>query len=297
MADAATLTLPTRRDEAWRYADMDAVARLGVAALDQWQVIDVAAGESVTRCMITGSDAPELHRIRVTLGEGARAAFFVTNRGGDYTRVELEVRLAKGAHFEFGGVTIGGASVTREFVTQVVHAEPEATSNQTIRAVHWNTGTGNFLGEIKVARHAQKTDAAQDFKGLLLEAGASANAVPQLEIFADDVKCAHGATVGELDEARERLGVGEQRLLRRERGGAPPAAVRAGGHALQVLPHLLVAGGDGAEGIARRIAHLLEGQSFAAQGPNRFVVTGPLTGAQGLEKALATRGFGPAEAF
>ena len=54
---------------------------------------------------------------------------------------------------------------------------------------------------------------------------------------------------------------------------------------------------DGAEGIARRIAHLLEGQSFAAQGPNRFVVTGPLTGAQGLEEALATHGFGPAEAF
>ena len=201
MAEAATLTLPSRRDEAWRYADMDAVARLGVAALDQWQTINVAAGESVTRCMIVGSDAPELHRIRVTLGEGARAAFFVTNRGGDYTRVELEVRLARAAHFEFGGVTIGGGTATREFVTQVVHAEPDATSNQTIRAVHWGTGTGNFLGEIKVARHAQKTDAAQDFKGLLLEAGASANAVPQLEIFADDVKCAHGATVGELDEA------------------------------------------------------------------------------------------------
>ncbi len=201
MAEAATLTLPSRRDEAWRYADMDAVARLGAAALDQWQVINVAAGESVTRCMIVGSDAPELHRIRVTLGEGARAAFFVTNRGGDYTRVELEVRLAKGAHFEFGGVTIGGGTATREFVTQVIHAEPEATSNQTVRAVHWGTGTGNFLGEIKVARHAQKTDAAQDFKALLLEAGAGANAVPQLEIFADDVKCAHGATVGELDEA------------------------------------------------------------------------------------------------
>ena len=166
-----------------------------------------SAGSAVSRSlcrsrwMITGSDAPELHRIRVTLGEGARAAFFVTNRGGDYTRVELEVRLARAAHFEFGGVTIGGGTATREFVTQVVHAEPDATSNQTIRAVHWNTGTGNFLGEIKVARHAQKTDAAQDFKGLLLEAGASANAVPQLEIFADDVKCAHGATVGALDEA------------------------------------------------------------------------------------------------
>jgi Fe-S cluster assembly protein SufD len=180
---------------------MGALARLGVAALDQWQAIDVAAGESLTRCMVVGSDAPEVLRMSMRLGEGARAAFFVTNRGGDYTRVELEVHLARGAHFEFGGVTIGGGDATREFVTQVVHAEPEATSNQTIRAVHWDTGTGNFLGEIKVARHAQKTDAAQDFKGLLLEAGASANAVPQLEIFADDVKCAHGATVGELDEA------------------------------------------------------------------------------------------------
>jgi Fe-S cluster assembly protein SufD len=180
---------------------MGALARLGVAALDAWQAIDVAAGESLTRCMVVGSDAPEVLRMRMRLGEGARAAFFVTNRGGDYTRVELEVRLARGAHFEFGGVTIGGGTATREFVTQVVHAEPKATSNQTIRAVHWDTGTGNFLGEIKVARDAQKTDAAQDFKGLLLEAGASANAVPQLEIFADDVKCAHGATVGELDEA------------------------------------------------------------------------------------------------
>lgn len=216
MAEAATL--PTRRDEAWRYADMSALARLGAGALDAWQDIAVPAGESLTRCMITGSDAPEVHRLRVTLGEGARAAFFVTSAGRDYTRVEVEVRLAKGAHFEFGGVTIGGGTATREFVTQVIHAEPGATSNQTVRAVHWDTGTGNFLGEIKVARHAQKTDAAQDFKALLLEAGASANAVPQLEIFADDVKCAHGATVGELDEAA--------RFYMAARGLAPDVAQR-----------------------------------------------------------------------
>lgn len=213
-----TATLPTRRDEAWRYADMDALARLGAAALDAWQEITVPADESVTRCFVVGSAAPEVHRIRLTIGEGASAAFFVTNVGSDYTRVELEVRLARGAHFEFGGVTIGGAGVTREFVTQVVHAEPEATSNQTVRAVHWAAATGNFLGEIKVARHAQKTDAAQDFKGLLLEAGASANAVPQLEIFADDVKCAHGATVGELDEGA--------RFYMMARGVDPAAAQR-----------------------------------------------------------------------
>jgi glutamate racemase len=54
---------------------------------------------------------------------------------------------------------------------------------------------------------------------------------------------------------------------------------------------------DGARGIARRIANLLEGQDFAAPGPNRFVVTGPLEGAQGLDAALAARGFGEVEAF
>jgi glutamate racemase len=54
---------------------------------------------------------------------------------------------------------------------------------------------------------------------------------------------------------------------------------------------------DGAQGIARRIAQLLDGQSFAATGPNRFVVTGPLAGARGLDAALAERGFGAAEAF
>ncbi len=68
------------------------------------------------------------------------------------------------------------------------------------RGVHWGQGTGNFLGRIDVARDAQKVDAKQDFKGLLLEKGASVNSVPQLEIYADDVKCAHGATVGQLDE-------------------------------------------------------------------------------------------------
>lgn len=194
-------TLPTRRDEAWRYADIDALGRIGADALDDWREIALGAGETRRECMVVGSGAPELHRIRANLGEGARLELFATSAGSDYTRVEVEVTLARGAHFEFGGVTIGGGEVTREFVTTTIHAEPEATSNQTVRAVHWGGATGNFLGEIKVVQDAQKTDAAQDFKGLLLEAGASANAVPQLEIFADDVKCAHGATVGELDEA------------------------------------------------------------------------------------------------
>ncbi|GAA4047600.1 SufD family Fe-S cluster assembly protein [Parerythrobacter jejuensis] len=193
-------TLPTRRDEAWRYADIDAVTQLGLDALADWQEISLAAGESHKQCIVVGSDSPELHRIRLSLGEGARAEIFASIVGPASCRFEVEVRLAKGAHFEFGGVTIGGGEAIREFVTHAVHAEPEGTSNQVVRAVHWDQASGNFLGQIDVVRDAQKTDAAQDFKGLLLNKGASANAVPQLEIFADDVKCAHGATVGQLDE-------------------------------------------------------------------------------------------------
>jgi Fe-S cluster assembly protein SufD len=111
------------------------------------------------------------------------------------------VTLHEGAHFELGGVTIGGGSATREIVTRVNHAEPNATSNQVVRSVHWGTATGNFLGRLAVARDAQKTDAAQNFRAILLNRGASANAKPELEIFADDVKCAHGAAIGQLDQA------------------------------------------------------------------------------------------------
>lgn len=194
-------TLPTRRDEAWRYAAVEALA--GVP-LDAWREISVPAGEAFRECLTIedGMDtaATELRRLRVTVGDGARCELYAVIASADYARIEVEVTLGKGAHFGMGGVTVGGRDSTREFVTRVVHAEPEATSAQVVRSVHWGRGTGNFLGNIEVARHAQKTDAEQSFKGLLLEKGASVNAVPQLEIFADDVKCAHGATVGQLDE-------------------------------------------------------------------------------------------------
>jgi Fe-S cluster assembly protein SufD len=214
----AELQIPTTRQEDWRYADARALDRLTPDAFARWKEVELAPGETRRHCMIVGGDAPELHRIRINVGEGGRAELFAVNAGADYTRVECEVHLARGAHFEFGGVTIGGGDVTREFVTRVTHAEPDGTSAQTIRAVHWGTATGNFIGRIEVARDAQKTDAAQDFKGLILERGASTNAKPELEIFADDVKCAHGAAIGQLDETA--------RFYMAARG-IPPEAARA----------------------------------------------------------------------
>ena len=192
--------LPATRDEDWRYADPVALAELTPEVLDAWKEITLAPGENRRHCTVLDDSWPGVHRVRLTVGEGARAELFAVNCANEYTRLDVEVRLAKGAHFQFGGVTIGGGEATREFVTRTVHAEPEATSHQVVRAVHWGTATGNFLGRIDVARGSQKTDAAQDFKGLLLERGASANAKPELEIFADDVKCAHGAAIGQMDE-------------------------------------------------------------------------------------------------
>ena len=78
--------------------------------------------------------------------------------------------------------------------------------------------TGSFLGKIEVAREGQQTDAEQSVKAMLLDRGATANAKPELEIFADDVKCAHGATVGELDK---------NQLFYAAARGLDPASARA----------------------------------------------------------------------
>jgi len=211
-------TLPTTRDENWRYADGAVLASLSPEVLDQWDDMTVAAGESARRIIVAGGAGPELIRVRVTVGDGGTAELFGVVAGDAYARLEVAVRLGRGAHFQFGGVTIGGGDAVREIVTRMDHAEPDGTSEQVIRAVHWGTATGNFLGRIDVARDAQKTDAAQDFKGLILERGATTNARPELEIYADDVKCAHGASIGQLDE--------NARFYMAARGLAPDVANR-----------------------------------------------------------------------
>lgn len=199
MSEAATL--PTTRDEAWRYADAEALEALTPELLGCWHEAVLASGETRAKVLVLDDAHSGLNRVKLHVAEGARAEIFALVSACEYTRLEVEVSLARGAHFELGGVLIGGGDTTLEIVTRTQHAHPEASSNQIIRAVHWGQATGNFLGRIEVARDAQKTDAAQDFKALLLERGAAANTKPELEIFADDVQCAHGAAIGQMDEA------------------------------------------------------------------------------------------------
>jgi Fe-S cluster assembly protein SufD len=193
------LALPTRRDEAWRYSDLDAVASVWPIAAPER--IIVAAGETLSRVIVqdAAADAVAILQYEITLEAGATATFHVLNTGGTLGRVSLDVTLHDGAHFELGGAILGGDTQTLEIVTTMRHIEPNATSNQVVRSVLGGRATGSYLGKVAVARHAQKTDASQSVKAMLLTRTATANAKPELEIYADDVKCAHGATVGELD--------------------------------------------------------------------------------------------------
>jgi Fe-S cluster assembly protein SufD len=189
------VALPTRRDEAFRYSDLDALAR--VWPLPAAESIVVPAGGSFSRAII--QDSGSIHQIDMSLGKGAVARLDVLSIGGDYGRIELAVKLHEGADFTLGGVQIGGGQQTLEIVTTVTHAEPGATSRQTVRSVLAGAATGTYLGKVAVARDAQHTDSAQSVKAMLLDRTATANAKPELEIYADDVKCAHGCAIGELD--------------------------------------------------------------------------------------------------
>jgi Fe-S cluster assembly protein SufD len=187
--------LPTRRDEAWRYSDLGALARHW--PLPAAEAVVVPAGGHFARTIV--QDDGSIHRLDLSLGAGARARVDVLNIGGDYGRVELNVTLHDGADFRLGGVQIGGGSQNLEIVTTVTHAEANATSSQVVRSVLAGRAVGTYLGKVAVARDAQKTDSEQSVKAMLLDRSATANAKPELEIYADDVKCAHGAAIGELD--------------------------------------------------------------------------------------------------
>jgi Fe-S cluster assembly protein SufD len=189
--------LPTRKLEAWRYADLKAVEALWPPA--PARLISVPAGAEDSQLIRV--DSGGIHDVRIELAPGAKLQIVVVITSASYARVSIEAHLRAGADLDIGGVLLGSGQTTLELVTDVRHQEPEATSQQRVRLVLDEQATGNYLGRIAVARDAQLTDAAQSARALVLKRTATANLKPELEIFADDVKCAHGCTVGELDKA------------------------------------------------------------------------------------------------
>ena len=190
------LALPTRRDEAFRYADLTALAPLWPIAVE---AIHVAAGESGALTVIAQGSQPTARHIAITLDAGATFDLRVLNTGTAYGRIAVTVSLGEGANFHLGAAQLGGGNQTLELVTEVTHAAPDAVSRQVVRSVLGGHATGTYLGKVAVRRGADGTDAGQSVRAMLLDRTATANAKPELEIYADDVKCAHGCAVGELD--------------------------------------------------------------------------------------------------
>lgn len=190
------LALPTRRDEAFRYADLPALAPLWPVAAE---AIAVAAGEAGALAIVNTGAAPVVRELAITLAAGAKFDLRILNAGTGYGRIAVRVTLDEGAEFTLGAAQLAAGGQTLEVVTEVTHAAPDAVSRQTVRSVAANKGVVNYLGKVLVQKGADGTDGAQSVRAMLLDRTATANAKPELEIHADDVKCAHGCAVGELD--------------------------------------------------------------------------------------------------
>ncbi len=195
-----------------------------VGAPDSWTnvavAIDLARSARLMRTVRRlGDGGVHTETLRTEVGQGASYAGTTLLAHAENVRIESHARLhGLGAFASIDGVMLGRGTQTYDVVNRIEHAAPGGSSRQTWRSVADERATLSFSGKIEVARDAQKTDAEQSVKALLLQRTATANAKPELEIYADDVKCAHGATVGEL--SRDALFYLASR-------GVPPVEARA----------------------------------------------------------------------
>jgi Fe-S cluster assembly protein SufD len=118
------------------------------------------------------------------------------------TRNTIEIDV-NGEHCEttLAGMVIGDKKQQVDNYTSIIHSKPNCNSKELFKYVLDDVAKGAFTGRLYVARDAQKTAAFQTNKNILLNRTAKMRTKPQLEIYADDVKCSHGATIGQLDES------------------------------------------------------------------------------------------------
>lgn len=137
----------------------------------------------------------------IGLSKGAVLDSFILAIGEGLTRRETRLSMAgEGAEAAFSGSYFGTGDALIDNTTLVTHSAVNATSKQFFRGVLDNASRGVFQGKVLVREGAQGTDGQQHHKALLLSDKAEVDAKPELEIYADDVQCAHGATIGAMDE-------------------------------------------------------------------------------------------------
>ena len=164
---------------------------LGVGAKARWVIVQEE-----------GDMATHLGQLNVTLGEKSELEIYMVNTGGKLVRSEINVVVAgEYSSLKIRGVNLVGNDNHVDVTTVLKHNVPNTDSSQVFRNVATDRGNGVFQGQIQVAQIAQKTDAAMACNTLLLSDECGFSAKPELEIFADDVLCAHGATIADLEES------------------------------------------------------------------------------------------------
>ncbi|MCV0396533.1 MAG: Fe-S cluster assembly protein SufD [Rhizobiaceae bacterium] len=177
-------------------------AGTGEALSSSVSEVTVEDDASVRWLIVQEQDAGTSHmaQFRARLGRNARLTLFIMNAGGRLVRQEVRVdQSGEGSDFQLRGVNLLAGEGHTDVTMVLDHSAPHTTSTELLRNVATDRAHGVFQGQIRVDRIAQKTDARMACNTLLLSDDAEFSTKPELEIFADDVACGHGATVTEID--------------------------------------------------------------------------------------------------
>jgi len=152
------------------------------------------------RVFATGADATHMDSLTIRQDQGSQCKQFTIVLGGGLVRTTLEAHLDKpGASLDSCALLVGHQERHVDCVNLVTHAAPDTRSNQTARAIASDTSRVICHSKVIVNAGAMRAQSQQSCRGLLLSPAAEIDTRPQLEIHADEVKCAHGATTGRLD--------------------------------------------------------------------------------------------------
>jgi Fe-S cluster assembly protein SufD len=165
--------------------------------------VDIARGATVNhfRVQESGAKAVWLDTLAAVLQQDATYKLHAVNVGGLSARSTVQVQLAgRGADAAISMASLGDKQQIQDAFVLVEHVAPNAKSEQTFRGISAGRARVGFNGMVVVRKDAKGTDSQQSLRGLLAGPEAEIDVRPQLEIYTDDVRCAHGATAGKLDE-------------------------------------------------------------------------------------------------
>lgn len=167
-------------------------------------VVEVSLGRAAVlehhRIQTEAPDAYHITALHVAQDAESRYRGINIGLGAAWARTDLVARFAnEGAECDFSGLYLSGDRQVMDYHIDVDHAVPGCTSREHFKGILHGKGRAVFDGHVHVARDAQRSDAEMVNKNLLLSANAEIDAKPQLEIYADDVKCSHGTTVGQIE--------------------------------------------------------------------------------------------------